>query len=105
MSKIYRDRHLIYSCTWSCAWYPDFILFSNLNFILNIRWLNWVRYRDLHLNNILVTKRHYPNDSELPDEYSYLISDLGGGKRPTQQQDENNNVKPIAICWLWRGLV
>lgn len=54
-------------------------------------------HRDLHLNNILVTDRFYPNDVELPHEYSYLISDLGEGKRLTQQQDNSTNGKPIVV--------
>ncbi|KAL3460054.1 kinase-like domain-containing protein [Aspergillus heterothallicus] len=39
-----------------------------------------VLHRDLHMNNILVTDRFYPNDPEYPHEYAYLISDLGEGK-------------------------
>lgn len=36
--------------------------------------------RDLHLNNILVTDRYYPQDLEFPHEFDYLISDVGEGK-------------------------
>ncbi|KAH8689276.1 kinase-like domain-containing protein [Phaeosphaeriaceae sp. PMI808] len=39
-----------------------------------------VIHRDLHMNNILVTDRFYPNDPTYPHEYSYLIGDIGEGK-------------------------
>ncbi|KAL2861631.1 kinase-like domain-containing protein [Aspergillus pseudodeflectus] len=39
-----------------------------------------VLHRDLHMNNILVTDRFYPNDPDYPHGYDYLISDLGEGK-------------------------
>ncbi|CVL07486.1 uncharacterized protein FMAN_14390 [Fusarium mangiferae] len=44
-----------------------------------------VVHRDLHLENILVMDKFYPNDVEIPHEFSYLISDLGEGKQLTQQ--------------------
>jgi serine/threonine protein kinase len=39
------------------------------------------------MNNILVTDRYYPNDPQLPHEYSCMITDFGEGKvlKPGQE--------------------
>lgn len=39
-----------------------------------------VLHCDLHLQNILVTDRFYPNDPEIPHEFGFLITDIGEGK-------------------------
>ncbi|KAN0066969.1 Protein kinase-like domain containing protein [Elaphomyces granulatus] len=47
-----------------------------------------VLHRDLHMNNILVTDRYYPNDPQHPHEYSCMITDFGEGKvlKPGQEK-------------------
>jgi hypothetical protein len=37
-------------------------------------------HSDLHMNNILVTDRYYPNDPHFNHEFDYMISDMGEGK-------------------------